>query len=274
MLKLYIKYFFYFMLIILSCSNGKDKSSNSLSITISRIQADITSNVLSNEAILNFFNAKNESGSYLIAGNGYDLKFNFSEPIYIEQIELHIDQQKTDKNYRPSTLRIEISPDDNSVPCDAIIYEVNYNKNIQQIDFKNSQFANIMRFRNLTIDIVKENGNTVDFGKKIFIKNINFKFSDKPLFRPSMTVKEIKKKYLKNIDNNKSWEFAFSTPLKPDEEILEIEIMRNLIYYALNGDAIAEKLFLSYNPSQADLGEIHATLIEWYEMTKEWKRTH
>ena len=271
-----IRFYLCVVVVILSCSNGKDNLNKIPDIIIAGIKTDITSDVIKIDEVSTFFDNNLESGSYLKAGNGYDLKCNFSEPVYIKEIELYIDifhDKQSDEKYRPTNLRIEISQDDNFISCDAVIYKIDYNKNLQKINFKNLKFANILRFRNLTIDIVKENGSSVDSGKKIFIKEIKFLYSDKPQFKPSMTVKDIKSRYVRNIDKE-SWEFPFSDPPKPEEEFLEIEVMRNLIFYALTGDVISEKLFMSYKPSHADAGEIHDALITWYEMTKEWNRKH
>jgi hypothetical protein len=101
-------------------------------------------------------------------------------------------------------------------------------------------------------------------GGKLEIAEIKFEFSDAPTMKPELTAKEIKTAVKALIKpNEKSWNFA-----DDENEPNKAKYLSHLMYYGLQGDAEAEKLFMSYIPHGTDLNEDQSEIESWYKEEK------
>lgn len=205
-----------------------------------------------------------DNTQWILSQSDYEspVRFIFSEPVYIKSVNIDCDVLRINGDEK---LRFEIYKDEISPPQDSVLYQIDKKKNKQSVFFKNSRYADIMRVKVLTIDLVQSNGQSIDIGKKLPLYALDFEFSKLPYFQSTLSLSEIKKKYIKKTKNG--WELPFVYPFKPEEEVIELQVQKNLIYHALMGNKEAEEIFKSYYPSQADLSECHSGLLDWYMMT-------
>ena len=81
-----------------------------------------------------------------------------------------------------------------------------------------------------------------------------------------MTVDEIIKKYASDV---KDWYIPHH--IKEGFDVID-GVMANLVYLGLHGNKRAESLLYSYSPHGAMSGEMHSSLLEWYELIKQWDK--
>jgi hypothetical protein len=132
------------------------------------------------------------------------------------------------------------------------------NKNIAVFNFNNDRYLSLLRIQSIRIGIWEKEGSQGIDEKKIIINEMKFVFfdSNKPNFKPTMSVNYIEKEY---VQGKTSWYI--------ESEEKEREVLSNLIYYSLFGNEYAKKLFYSYQHEDVANSEYISYLQEWFEKT-------
>ena len=201
-----------------------------------------------------------------IPGCTTEITFIFSEPVYIKEMVVANGYPAKDGSYRNAAKEIAISTygdEQISEPIfgDHFKYTLEKTGKEQQIPFSNGLYSSILRTKALTLDILNcYQSSTQD---KVGFREIGFKFMDKPAFNATMTINEIKRRFVKG---KKRWYIDFPDPANPP--IIIDTIRANLVYEALKGNKEAESLLNSYIPKGSFSGEEHSYFLRWFETTK------
>jgi hypothetical protein len=197
-----------------------------------------------------------------------ELTFVFQKPVYITEMRVlngfspetnAFNANKRVKNALISTHKDEEVYD--PIFGDSFFYTFSDQATVQSIPFAKSDYSTILRTKTLIFEI--KDCYEASGQAKVGIRDVDFIFADKPTFTPSMSLREIKQKY---INNENSWYIESKDPAKPDPIIDKVRA--NLIYAALRGNKAAENYLYNYSPPGAMSGEIQSYFIEWYNFTK------
>ena len=103
--------------------------------------------------------------------------------------------------------------------------------------------------------------------KKLILKSLKILISDETAFLPKVSLSEVKSKY---IGNQNKWTFTDWSEKKVSDEKMraEIEAMKSLMYYGLQGNSDADKCFHSFTSAESSASEWHSMLESWYDQTK------
>ncbi|MFW5879484.1 MAG: hypothetical protein ACOCUV_01535 [bacterium] len=199
------------------------------------------------------------------------INLTFKDPVYIKDLTIYerIPRKSGDKS-RPKKILIRMNGISYEFFSDWIEYEVPGNKMVHKISFREKPgFYSIFVIKYLSINIEPEKNNNSE-PSQFVINRIKINYSKKPYLEPTMSVDEIKKRYVRG---RKKWNISsavrFHTIRQLDiEDLLIYEALLNLSYYSINGDKEAEELLLNYSPTGAIHGEYVSAIQEWYEKTK------
>ena len=196
------------------------------------------------------------------------LEFSFSRPVYVDKVELSNTLSVLNGEKETREIKIEMypgdEPDDAGI-CEMVEIEIKPGKNAKVVELEKG-LTKLLPVWVIRMDVWVGTS-------QLSWDEIQFSFRDEPVFKPTMSVGKIEKKYVNRYgEGEKYWKLdALSDDASEKKWQLQLEIMMNLIYAALQGDDKAERLLHDYNPSGAATGEWASALWYWYEMTKAWK---
>ena len=191
---------------------------------------------------------------------------SFSKPVYIAEILLFSKKDNEVKNYkRALNLHVSIHKD-NTKSFFGIGVPVRLtDKEPYIITSDNKNKIGLLKTKTLIIEIDDMAEKWKDSVLKLC--GLKIKFSNNPIYRPSITMAEIINRYVK--DNlNKPWNYSFSKISDSDDSNLEFDVMSNLMYYGLSGNTLAENVFMNFQPGGTVNNEFYSNLKEWYSVTK------
>jgi hypothetical protein len=120
--------------------------------------------------------------------------------------------------------------------------------------------VNILKYKAISFSIKwKDIGGNAN-GEKINLKNIKISFKDVSGYTPRISFNEIKTKCL--LKRDKTGKITYG------DEYITMDEVRNLIFYAVNGNIEAEKFLKNLNPTSAEFGETISSILEWYMLNK------
>lgn len=193
-----------------------------------------------------------------------DIKFVFSEPVYVKEIALlngyPSEQGAFEAHNRVKSVSISTYKNEEDVSFkDSLSLTLKDTKNTQIISFAHSNFSSILRIKAMKIQITSCYEGTSK--SVVGLRRVAFKFTDMPEFTPSLTVNEIKNRFGANF---KKWSIKSSE----DDDPIVYKVLGNLMWEGLHGNDVAERLFYSYSHQEAASGEMHSYLVSWYKLTK------
>jgi hypothetical protein len=259
--------------IILSCSLCSLKVLNlneKYNIKINYIDVDVLSESLIMKGdkgsikIGNMFDSKLNTCWFLQAGYKGGIQFIFKKPIYIQKILILVNN-RCKYGYKINTNEITINfyKDENTVFSDGFNYKLveGYNN----IVIPNNLICSLLKSKMISISI---NDNLALECDGIFIDEIKLFTTEKPFFEPRLSINQIISKY--KIKVSSKWNINNSEYVNSKIKIQneESEVINNLVYAALKGNEIAEKVLYNYSPLGTSDSEYISFLIDWYEQTK------
>lgn len=209
-----------------------------------------------------------------VSGCSGEIYFKFDEPVKIKSIKINMNKYSENS---PKELFVNLYYGDELglVGTYGGWYEYHIKKTSNiSLNIRNSIYTPDFFIKTLSIDFTKCYKN---LGKAI-INDINIEFLKNDSFTPTKTFRDIKillnnikivEKLNKNGIHGKLW--RVKDKIK-DQDVIIDNLRRHLIYYALNGNKEAEKLFLTdvsrYKEIEGVYGRDDFGLNEWYSFSK------
>lgn len=260
--------------LLISCVNEEDSSEYEYS-NLSYKGRDIAVSApspqqgvgLTDFSISNLFDENPETVWSPLLNCQTEIQFVFSEPVYIADITVlngfASTEDQYNKNNRAKTVVVSTYKDEEFNPTfgDYFSHTLSDVPTPEVISFMNGGLSSVLRTKTLSLEVVDCYEASAD--AKIGLREISINFSNEPLFKPTMTVEEIRSKF---VSDERKWYIAQDN----NYELID-EVMANLMYEGLKGNEGAETLFYNYSPTGAHSGEIHSYLVEWYELTKKYR---
>lgn len=196
---------------------------------------------------------------------GSEVRLKFSKPVYLKGVRLIADRAALKGNMPPAGLAKHLAVgaypgDDDIFFGGSRRYVLQDTSKPQNVILETEGFLRLLRVNSLIIEIYKPAENWSE--ASLWLTEIEPYFADKPTFKPTMKLADIKKSYARE---DKAW--SFRTKKDVSEETKEAVLM-HLVYYALNGSSGAEKMLYNYAPPGAASGEWASFIHSWYDREK------
>jgi len=209
--------------------------------------------------LLTLFSDGNTGYNFYIGYNDL-LELRFSKLVWIKDITFYLKKYESENKKGILQVKVVVYPDENLTPVDVFDYDLESKDNKYRIIFPVNSYVNILKYKSISLSIKwKDIGGNAN-GERIYLKNFKISFSDIVNFIPSISFDEIKTKCLSKRD--KTGKIIY------DDEYINMNEIRNLVFYAINGNKEAEQFLNNLNPSSAEFGETISAIHEWYMINK------